>query len=114
MSIRKSFLLAVGFLSLGLVACASGFKAIYDSDPSHDFSVYKTYAWMSANPMIVGQTSRPPSPLPAPPDRVVHPSPSSIPSSFKIIFFARKMRIFVLLSEMPRISLISWYGSPWT
>lgn len=63
MPFRRFFLLAIGFLALGLAACASGFKAIYDSDPSHDFSVYKTYAWISANPMIVGQTSRPPSPL---------------------------------------------------
>jgi hypothetical protein len=56
-------MLVTAFLSLGLVACASGFKATYDSDPSHDFSGYQTYAWMSANPMIVGPTDRMPNPL---------------------------------------------------
>jgi len=50
-------------LSLGLGACATGFQAIYDSDPAHDFSAYKTFAWMSENPMIVGPTNRMPSPL---------------------------------------------------
>ena len=63
MAIRKVFLLVVASLSLGLTACASGFKATYDSDPSHDFSGYQTYAWMSANPMIVGPTNRMPNPL---------------------------------------------------
>jgi hypothetical protein len=63
MAIRKVFLLAVAFLSLGLTACASGFKATYDSDPSHDFSGYQTFAWISANPMIVGPTNRMPNPL---------------------------------------------------
>ena len=63
MSIRKVFMLVTAFLSLGLVACASGFKATYDSDPAHDFSGYQTYAWMSANPMIVGPTDRMPNPL---------------------------------------------------
>ena len=63
MLIRRVLMLATAFLSLGLVACASGFKATYDSDPSHDFSGYQTYAWMSANPMIVGPTNRMPNPL---------------------------------------------------
>jgi hypothetical protein len=63
MPIRKAFLLLTAFLSLGLAACATGFKATYDSDPSHDFSGYQTYAWMSANPMIVGPTNRMPNPL---------------------------------------------------
>lgn len=63
MLIRRVLMLVTAFLSLGLVACASGFKATYDSDPSHDFSGYQTYAWMSANPMIVGPTNRMPNPL---------------------------------------------------
>ena len=63
MPIRRVLMLATAFLSLGLVACASGFKATYDSDPSHDFSGYQTFAWMSANPMIVGPTNRMPNPL---------------------------------------------------
>jgi hypothetical protein len=50
-------------LSFALAGCASGFKATYDSDPGHDFSVYKTYAWISENPMIVGPTNRVPNPL---------------------------------------------------
>jgi hypothetical protein len=48
---------------MGLGACASGFQATYDSDPSHDFSVYQTYAWISENPMITGPTNRVPNPL---------------------------------------------------
>lgn len=63
MLIRRVLMLVTASLSLGLVACASGFKATYDSDPSHDFSGYQTYAWMSANPMIVGPTNRMPNPL---------------------------------------------------
>ena len=63
MPTRKVLIIVSAFLSLGLAACASGFKATYDSDPSHDFSGYQTYAWMSANPMIVGPTNRMPNPL---------------------------------------------------
>jgi hypothetical protein len=63
MSIRRYFLLVTAFASLGLAACATGFKATYDSDPTHDFSGYQTYAWMSASPMIVGPTNRMPNPL---------------------------------------------------
>jgi hypothetical protein len=63
MPIRRVFLLVTAVASLGLAACASGFNAIYDSDPSHDFSGYQSYAWMSANPMIVGPTNRVPNPL---------------------------------------------------
>lgn len=63
MSIRKTFLLVTALASLGLAACATGFKATYDSDPSHDFSGYQTFAWMSANPMIVGPTNRMPNPM---------------------------------------------------
>ncbi|MGI9285040.1 MAG: DUF4136 domain-containing protein [Pseudomonadales bacterium] len=35
-----------------LVACATGFKATYDSDPGHNFSTYKTFTWVSKRPMI--------------------------------------------------------------
>jgi hypothetical protein len=63
MAIRKAKLLSMTLVSLGLAACASGFKATYDSDPAHDFSSYQTYAWISENPMIVGATNRIPNPL---------------------------------------------------
>ena len=63
MSIHRLSILVVAAVSLGLSACATGFKATYDSDPAHDFSGYQTYAWMSANPMIVGPTNRMPNPL---------------------------------------------------
>jgi hypothetical protein len=63
MSSRRTFLLVMTIASLGLAACASGFKATYDSDPSHDFGLYKTFAWISPNPMIVGPTNRMPNPL---------------------------------------------------
>lgn len=63
MNISRVRLLIVALVSLGLAACATGFKATYDSDPSHDFSGYQTYAWISENPMIVGPTNRVPNPL---------------------------------------------------
>jgi hypothetical protein len=63
MAIRKTKLLAITLASLGLAACATGFKATYDSDPGHDFSGYQTFAWISENPMIVGETNRIPNPL---------------------------------------------------
>ena len=63
MLIRKATLLTMALVSLGLAACASGFKASYDADPAHDFSGYQTYAWISKNPMIVGSTNRMPNPL---------------------------------------------------
>jgi len=54
----------MAFVSLGLAACASTFEASYDSDPAQDFSVYKTWGWISENPMIIGSTGdRPPNPL---------------------------------------------------
>ena len=63
MPIRRVSLIVAAFFAFGLAACATGFRATYDSDPSHDFSGYQTYAWMSANPMIVGPTDRVPNPL---------------------------------------------------
>ena len=61
MPIRRVLILVTAFL--GLSACATGFQATYDSDPSHDFSGYQTFAWISPNPMIVGPTNRVPNPL---------------------------------------------------
>ena len=61
MRIRRVLILVTAFLSL--TACATGFKATYDSDPAHDFSGYQTFAWISPNPMIVGPTNRVPNPL---------------------------------------------------
>lgn len=63
MLIRRAQLLLAALLTLTLGACASGFTATYDSDPAHDFSGYKTFAWISENPMIIGQTDRMPNPL---------------------------------------------------
>ena len=64
MAIRKTKLLTMALASLALAACAaSGFQAIYDHDPSQDFSNHKTFAWLSENPMIVGPTNRVPNPL---------------------------------------------------
>ena len=51
----------LGILCLG--ACASGFKATYDSDPTQDFTGYRTYTWVSEHPMIVGPTDRMVNPL---------------------------------------------------
>ena len=55
MAIRRVCLLTMALVSLGLAACASTFEASYDSDPSQDFTVYKTYGWISENPMILAQ-----------------------------------------------------------
>jgi hypothetical protein len=49
--------------ALALGACASGFQATYDHDPTHDFSGHKNWAWISDHPMTVGATSRIPNPL---------------------------------------------------
>ncbi len=49
--------------SIALVGCASTFQALYDSDPGQDFSGYKTWTWINANPMTVGSTDRIPNPL---------------------------------------------------
>jgi len=46
-----------------LGACASTFKATHDHDSSIDFSKYQTFAWISKNPMKVGQTAVVPNPL---------------------------------------------------
>jgi len=58
----KNGLLAVATTAL-LLGCASGFEAMYDSDPTQDFTGYKTFAWISEHPMKVGTTNRIPSPM---------------------------------------------------
>lgn len=63
MVVRRASLLMMAIVSLGMAACASTFKADYDSDPAQDFSVYKTWGWISESPMIVGSTDRVPNPL---------------------------------------------------
>jgi hypothetical protein len=42
-------------LGIALSACASTFKATYDHDPSNNFTNYQSFAWISKNPMKVGQ-----------------------------------------------------------
>ena len=63
MVVRRACLLIMALFSLGLAACASTFEASYDSDPQQDFSVYKTWGWISESPMIVGSSDRVPNPL---------------------------------------------------
>jgi len=47
-----------------LAGCASsGFNATYDHDPAQDFSSYRTFAWISANPMKIGPSVQSPNPL---------------------------------------------------
>lgn len=53
----------MALVSLCLAACASTFEASYDSDPTQDFNVYKTFGWISENPMILGSSDRVPNPL---------------------------------------------------
>ncbi len=56
-------LLAAVVAGAALAGCASNFEATYDSDPSNDFTGYKTFAWVSEHPMTVGNVSREPNPL---------------------------------------------------
>lgn len=53
----------MALVSLGMAGCASTFEASYDSDPSQDFDVYKSWGWISENPMIEGASDRVPNPL---------------------------------------------------
>jgi len=59
--------LKTGFMAVAtatlITACASGFEATYDHDPSNNFTEYKTFAWVSEHPMKVGVTNRIPNPL---------------------------------------------------
>ncbi|NCF15980.1 MAG: DUF4136 domain-containing protein [Gammaproteobacteria bacterium] len=63
MTIRSTSSIIMAFVSLALAACASTFEATYDSDPAQDFSGYKTWGWISENPMILGSSDRIPNPL---------------------------------------------------
>ena len=63
MVVRRASLLIMVLVSLGLAACASTFESSYDSDPAQDFSVYKTWGWISEKPMIIGSSERIPNPL---------------------------------------------------
>ncbi|MGI9455386.1 MAG: DUF4136 domain-containing protein [Aeoliella sp.] len=59
-----SKLFAVLCAAVILAACAApGFKATHDYDDSVNFSSYQSFAWISQNPMKVGATQVPPSPL---------------------------------------------------
>ncbi len=59
---RKIYFVIVS-VAIFLGGCAAGFEAIYDHDRAHDFSAYRTFAWISPRPMIIGATNRIPSPL---------------------------------------------------
>ena len=50
-------------LTLVLAGCAAGFKATHDHDTDHDFSGYQTFAWISENPMKLGEGVTVPNPL---------------------------------------------------
>jgi len=62
MANRISRLLVVSLLAL-LAACASTFEATYDHDRSHNFSNYKTFSWISKNPMVVAEATGVVNPL---------------------------------------------------
>ena len=57
MTIRNLNILGMGFALVLLSACASTFEAMYDHDPSNDFSNYQSFTWISENPMKVGRTA---------------------------------------------------------
>ena len=60
---RTINLLAAVVATAALAGCASNFEATHDRDESNDFTGYKTFAWMSEHPMIVGNVARTPDPL---------------------------------------------------
>jgi len=62
MRTRMNLLGMIAFVAL-LSACASTFEASYDHDSSNNFSNYQTFAWISKNPMKVGQAATVPNPL---------------------------------------------------
>jgi hypothetical protein len=47
-------------LVLVLAACAAAPTSKMDFDPSHDFSTYQSFAWLSENPMKVGSVASAP------------------------------------------------------
>ena len=49
--------------AVALAGCATGFKATHDHDSDHDFSKYQSFAWISKNPMKVGEGVTTPNPL---------------------------------------------------
>jgi len=56
MTIRNALALSAALLFLG--ACATpGFEATHDYDDSVNFSSYRTFGWISTNPMRVGATT---------------------------------------------------------
>lgn len=61
MIVRNGLWSAIAMLFVS--GCATGFKATHDYDSSHDFSNYQTFAWMSRNPMIIGEGVTAPNPL---------------------------------------------------
>ena len=54
MAIRRNLSILV-IAALFLAACASTFEATYDHDRQHDFSNYRTFAWISEHPMVVAE-----------------------------------------------------------
>ena len=56
-------ILCTVFLVTVIGGCASTFEANYDHDSNQDFSGYQTFAWISKNPMKVGQATTVPNPL---------------------------------------------------
>lgn len=62
MALQSRLLCTVFSLAL-FAGCASTFEASYDHDPANDFSNYQSFAWISKNPMKVGQTAVVPNPL---------------------------------------------------
>lgn len=60
---RTRNLLAAVVATAALAGCATGFEATHDRDSSNDFTGYKTFAWLSEHPMIVGNVARAPDPM---------------------------------------------------
>lgn len=58
----KNTLIAT-LLTLTLSGCAATFEATHDHDPAADFASYKTFSWISKNPMTVVEGSPTVNPL---------------------------------------------------
>lgn len=55
--------LVMGAVLAAAWGCQTTIKGHFDADPSASFQSYRTFAWISENPMIIAQAANPPSPL---------------------------------------------------
>jgi len=62
-ALHAAFVATLGVLILAGCSTSSGIDSAHDINPGVNFSSYKTYAFISDHPMVVGQTQNPVSPM---------------------------------------------------